>query len=69
MLFRSVSIGIDEVISAMLREDLRFQNEIPKIKGLLLGMGETHKVLIQYKGGGDIRHLRGFKLRNRFNIL
>jgi len=64
-----VSLGIDRVISGMLSADPGFQSEIPKIKGLLLGMGDTHKVMVQYKGKRESRSLRGFELRNRLNLL
>jgi hypothetical protein len=39
--------------------------DISKIKGLLLpaGMGESHKVMVHYKGGGEPK-LRGFSVRN-----
>ena len=64
-----ISLGADEVIADMpqLAGDAF---EMAKIKGLLFpeGMGESHKVMIQYKGGGDIR-LRGFELRNRMKYL
>lgn len=59
-----VSIGIDEIINELIKpEDYSF--EITKIKSLILpeGMGESHKVMIQYKGEGHPQ-LRGFKLRN-----
>jgi SAM-dependent MidA family methyltransferase len=41
-----------------------------KIKGLILpeGMGESHKVMIQYKGEKDLK-LRGFEFRNRVKYL
>ncbi len=64
-----VSLGIDRVISGMLSADPGFQSEIPKIKGLLLGMGDTHKVMVQYKGKRESGSLRGFELRNRLNLL
>ncbi|MEC4686232.1 MAG: SAM-dependent methyltransferase [Nitrospirota bacterium] len=64
-----VSLGIDRVISGMLSADPGFQSEIPKIKGLLLGMGDTHKVMVQYKGNRKSGSLRGFELRNRLNLL
>jgi SAM-dependent MidA family methyltransferase len=64
-----ISLGMDEVMADMpgLAGDA-FDNA--KIKGLLLpeGMGESHKVLVQYKGQKDIR-LRGFELRNRMKYL
>lgn len=60
-----VSLGIDEVITE-LYGDSPDAFEIAKIKGLILpqGMGESHKVMIQYKGHGEPR-LRGFTLRNQ----
>ncbi|NOZ26290.1 MAG: SAM-dependent methyltransferase [Nitrospirae bacterium] len=64
-----VSLGIDRILSGLLDADPGFQSEIPKIKGLLLGMGDTHKVMIQYKGDRALRGLRGFELRNRLNLL
>jgi hypothetical protein len=40
--------------------------DVAKIKGLILpqGMGDSHKVMIQYKGKGE-PELRGFTLRNQ----
>ncbi len=64
-----VSLGIDRVMAEQLQYNPDFQKDIPKIKGLLLGMGETHKVMIQYKGDREINSLRGFQLRNRLNLL
>ncbi len=64
------SLGIDRVLTEELERNPSFINEMPKIKGLLWGMGESHKVMIQYKGyKSDIPTLRGFQLRNRLNIL
>jgi len=64
-----ISLGIDEVMADMpaLRSDVL---DIPKIKGLLLpeGMGESHKVMVQYKGSEEVR-LRGFAMRNRMKYL
>ncbi|MGD0884010.1 MAG: SAM-dependent methyltransferase [Thermodesulfovibrionales bacterium] len=64
-----VSLGLDEVITE------RYGSEpdpfdIAKIKGLILpqGMGESHKVMIQYKGKGE-PELRGFDLRNQVEKL
>ncbi|MCX7794637.1 MAG: SAM-dependent methyltransferase [Thermodesulfovibrionales bacterium] len=59
-----VSMGIDEIINELIKpEDYSF--EIPKLKSLIMpeGMGESHKVMIQYKGKGNPQ-LRGFRLRN-----
>lgn len=60
-----VALGIDEAINE-LYGDSPDAFEIAKIKGLLLpeGMGESHKIMIQYKGIGDPK-LRGFSLRNQ----
>ncbi len=59
-----VSLGIDEVMKELcgVSSDAF---DAAKIKSLVLpqGMGESHKVMIQYKGGGDPA-LRGFSLRN-----
>jgi SAM-dependent MidA family methyltransferase len=64
-----VSLGIDEVIPE-LYGDSPDAFEIAKIKGLILteGMGESHKVMVQYKGSGD-PELRGFSLRNQVGKL
>jgi len=60
-----VSLGIDEVINEIYGDSPDFF-EIAKIKGLILpqGMGESHKVMVQYKGEG-MPILRGFTLRNQ----
>ncbi|MBZ0157169.1 MAG: SAM-dependent methyltransferase [Alphaproteobacteria bacterium] len=60
-----VALGIDEV----LREkygDAPDPFEIAKIKGLIFpqGMGESHQVMLQYRGAG-VPSLRGFSLRNK----
>ncbi len=64
-----ISLGIDEVLADM-PQLVGDAFDPAKIKGLLLpeGMGESHKVMVQYKGEGDIR-LRGFQLRNRVKYL
>jgi SAM-dependent MidA family methyltransferase len=64
-----VSLGIDEVI-------IEFYGDSPdvfdvaKIKGLIMpqGMGESHKVMIQYKGKDEPK-LKGFLLRNQLKYL
>ena len=63
------SLGIEEIISKELQKDPAFELELLKIKGLLFDMGESHQVLIQYKGNSDIQDLRGFKLKNRMDKL
>jgi hypothetical protein len=32
-------------------------------------MGDSHQVMIQYKGRSDVDHLQGFELSNRRNRL
>ncbi len=61
-----ISSGIDEAITELYSDSPDYQSEIIKIKGLILpqGMGESHKVMIQYKGEG-LPELRGFSLRNQ----
>lgn len=64
-----VSLGIDEAIIEMYGEEPDgFQ--IAKIKGLILpqGLGQSHKVLVQYKGARNFQ-LRGFRLGNRLPYL
>lgn len=60
-----VSLGLDEVILE-LYGDTPDIAELNKIKGLILpqGMGESHKVMVQYKGD-DKPVLRGFAIRNK----
>ncbi len=63
------SLGIDKVIAGELESNPSFQTELQKIKGLLFDVGQTHQVMIQYKGNKDIKSLKGFELRNRKNKL
>jgi SAM-dependent MidA family methyltransferase len=63
------SLGIDEIVSGELESRPDFLAELPKIKSLLFGMGDTHRVLIQYKGQKDIGNLRGFALKNSLSRL
>lgn len=71
-----ISLGLDEVMTELypvrknglsngVYGDSPDAFEIAKIKGLILpqGMGESHKVMIQYKGHGEPK-LRGFSVRN-----
>lgn len=64
-----VSLGIDEVIID-LYGDSPDVFDVAKIKGLILpqGMGESHKVMIQYKGKDEPK-LRGFSFRNQLKYL
>ncbi len=65
-----VSLGIDGMIKELCG-DVPDPVQTAKIKGLLLpeGMGESHKVMIQYKGNRSVVGLKGFTLRNRVDWL
>jgi SAM-dependent MidA family methyltransferase len=65
-----VSLGIDELIAELFEKSPEYEFEAARIKGLILPgtIGESHKVLIQYKGKGTPA-LRGFHLRNRASSL
>jgi SAM-dependent MidA family methyltransferase len=60
-----VSLGMDEVIGELYSE-WTDPDKTAGIKALILpqGMGESHKVMVQYKGKGTPA-LRGFAMRNR----
>lgn len=67
-----VSLGIDEAITELFYSgspDYPF--EAAKMKGLILPgtIGETHKVMAQYKGFLQPPSLRGFSLRNHLRHL
>lgn len=64
-----VALGIDEVIME-LYGDSPDVFDIAKIKGLILpqGMGESHQVMVHYKGNRESA-LRGFALRNQTKYL
>lgn len=64
-----ISLGIDEVITE-LYGDSPDPFDIARIRGLIFpqGMGESHKVMILYKGKGN-PGLRGFALRNQVRNL
>jgi SAM-dependent MidA family methyltransferase len=65
-----VSLGIDEMIGELHKNSKDYLFEVAKIKRLILPgtLGETHKVLVQYKGN-DTPTLRGFSLRNQMQKL
>ncbi len=65
-----VSMGIDEEIGRLAAESKDYLSELGKIKKLILpqGMGESHMVMIQYKGA-ESRSLRGFSISNRLKSL
>jgi SAM-dependent MidA family methyltransferase len=61
-----VSLGIDEMINELYRNSSDYLFEVAKIKRLILPgtIGETHKVMIQYKGQHN-PELRGFSIKNQ----
>ena len=63
------SLGIDDLISRELETDPHFHHELLKIKGLLFDMGESHHVMVQYKGDRKFGTLKGLKLNNRLDRL
>jgi SAM-dependent MidA family methyltransferase len=64
------SLGIDEEIKRLDPASKGYLFELARIKKLILpqGMGESHQVMIQYKGPGAPK-LRGFTMRNRMKYL
>ncbi|NCO83258.1 MAG: methyltransferase [Nitrospirae bacterium CG22_combo_CG10-13_8_21_14_all_44_11] len=65
-----VSLGIDEAIAEIYKNSADYSFEVARIKKLILpdAMGETHKVIIQYKGSRKPA-LRGFTIKNQFTYL
>jgi len=65
-----VSLGIDEVIEELYAGSPDYIKEVTSIKGLVMpqGMGESHRVMIQYKGSGR-PVLRAFDLSNHVERL
>jgi len=65
-----VSAGIDSVIEDIHKNSEDYPFEIAKIKKLILPgtLGETHNVMIQYKGGGE-PSLKGFEIKNQMKNL
>jgi SAM-dependent MidA family methyltransferase len=61
-----VSLGIDEVIQELFSNEREYLFEVAKIKKLILPgtIGETHKVMIQYRGKNR-PELRGFSIKNQ----
>ncbi len=61
-----MSLGIDEAIAEIHKNSPDYLFEVARIKKLILPgtMGETHKVMIQYKGNGE-PGLRGFSMKNQ----
>lgn len=65
-----VSLGIDDDLRKIAESSADYVFEIARIKKLILpqGMGESHKVMVQYKGI-DSPKLRGFSMRNQMKSL
>ncbi len=65
-----VSIGIDELIQEIYEKSPDYLFEIARIKRLIFPgtIGESHKVLVQYKGKG-FPDLRGFSIKNQMDRL
>jgi len=68
-----IALGIDKVIQRLCEDFPRnrlattdYLFEVAKIKGLILPgtIGESHKVMVQYKGSG-FPELKGFSIRNQ----
>jgi len=64
------SAGIDEMIVELYSDSADYLSEISKIKRLIFpqGMGDSHNVMIQFKGG-TMPELRGFSMRNQTYLL
>jgi len=65
-----ISLGIDEIIKELYENERDYLFEVAKIKRLIFPgtIGETHKVLIQYKGKENPT-LKGFRMKNQVNKL
>ncbi len=65
-----IALGIDELINELYENSPDYLFEVAKIKGLILPgtMGESHKVIVQYKGEG-FPELRGFSMKNQIGNL
>jgi SAM-dependent MidA family methyltransferase len=61
-----ISLGIDEIIQELHENSKDYLFEVAKIKRLIFPgtIGETHKVMVQYKGKTDPK-LRGFSMKNQ----
>jgi len=65
-----LAMGIDQEIAKLAETSTDYLFEVSRIKKLILpqGMGESHKVLIQYKGR-ELPRLQGFSIRNQLRFL
>lgn len=65
-----LAMGIDQEIAKLAETSDDYLFEVSRIKKLFLpqGMGESHKVLIQYRGC-ELPKLQGFSIRNQLRFL
>lgn len=65
-----ISLGIDQVIQELFTKSPDYLFEVARIKRLIFPgtLGDTHKVIVQYKGNGNPR-LQGFSMKNQSDIL
>ncbi|OGW52185.1 MAG: hypothetical protein A2Y81_02655 [Nitrospirae bacterium RBG_13_43_8] len=65
-----ISLGIDELMSDLYQNSPDYLFEISRIKHLIFPgtMGESHKIILQYKGKG-YPELRGFSMKNQTDKL
>ncbi|MGB9715707.1 MAG: class I SAM-dependent methyltransferase [Thermodesulfovibrionales bacterium] len=65
-----ISLGIDEIIQELYNKSSDYLFEVAKIKRLIFPgtLGESHKVLVQYKGNG-FPSLKGFSMKNQADRL
>lgn len=65
-----IALGIDEIMKELYENSPDYLFEVARIKRLILPgtMGETHKVIVQYKGKG-YPELRGFSIKNQVDKL
>lgn len=65
-----IALGIDELMSELYENSPDYLFEVAKIKRLIFPgtLGETHKVIVQYRGNGHPQ-LRGFSIKNQADKL
>jgi SAM-dependent MidA family methyltransferase len=65
-----ISLGIDRLIQELFTNSSDYLFEIARIKRLIFPgtLGETHKVMVQYKGKGNPK-LQGFSMKNQAGYL
>jgi len=65
-----ISLGILEMVKDQYENSPDYPFEVAKIKGLILPgtMGESHKIIVQYKGGKS-PELKGFSMKNQVGRL